>query len=156
MGIFLDGSNGDAVIASTTPRAGAVVIADSNGTVSSWIPQWQYIFANSSLTTSSTSDVTIADMVVVPKAGTYEVEFYANVGNSANANTVVSSFYIGAMLYAQSTRSVITGGNNRTTQLLAATLTFDGTQQLSVRWSVNAGTATVQARTLRLKPVGQG
>lgn len=151
---FLEGSNGDSILATTSPRPATIVISDANGNVVDWIPQWVYIHATATLTTSSVSDVTITDMSFVPRSGTFEVEFNCNAGNSANGNATNFSLYLSGVQITNATRTVTTGANNRATVLISANITFDGSQLLEVKWNTPAGTASIQNRTLRYRRVG--
>lgn len=154
MAKFVVALNESPLVASNTARPNSVVMSDSDGSIRRWLPQWQYIHSFTTNTTNSVTDVLMPDMFVTPKAGIYEVEFEGNTGNSVNSNTVIISFYVGGVQIPASKRSVITGAANRTSEFTCATIAVDGKTQIEVRWSVNAGTASADFRTLRLRLIG--
>lgn len=119
------------------------------------------ITATATATTSSSTDAVLTTMTVTPIAGTYMVWFNGDF-SIANAGSVISiSLYVDAAQQAATLRklSYFDGGTLSATSArgVGATqmvVTLNGTQVLTLKWSISSGTGTAAARSLMLLRVG--
>lgn len=105
--------------------------------------------ATGSTTTTSTSPVLLDSMSITPAAGTYTINFNTstvNSGNGAKRNFFILN--VGGSDIAETQRTVGTGGGAYSPISISYIVTVNGSQAITVRWSVLAGTGTALERTL--------
>jgi hypothetical protein len=108
-------------------------------------------------TTTSPTDVLMADMTVTPGAGDYMVWFSTSVEDSAANGVVGVSLYINGVQVARTERTYQNAQHGPTTTPLAFQTAVTGVldaQAVEVRWRTDSGTATAHQRTLTVLRVG--
>ena len=106
--------------------------------------------------TTSTTDVAAGagggtDLSITPVAGTYFVFFSASVNNSAAAQDVFASIYVGGVQNAGSERR--SDGSDIHPIASHAGVVVNGSQAIEVRWRVTGSTGSMYERTLMVLKV---
>lgn len=132
-----------------------------NATASQWEPSpidalpgpdYQQVTSVTEATTTSTTDVLMAGMIITPPAGKYTVFFSTTVQQSNNTNTVWISIYAGGTQEPYSEKMVnsprwTNAGYAGYTQ---AIVTVDGTEAIECRWRTDDDTASALNRSLMI------
>lgn len=134
---------------------GAPLSQSATGKVSSGIAN-SSVNATADTTTTSTTDVLIGSMTLMPVSGTYEVHFCTTLAENTNNANIFVSIYDGGSQVVGSEMSAtpqIQGGvtpslNMRVPICTLATATVNGSQAIEGRWRVSAGTGTAHTRIL--------
>jgi len=146
----------------------APIILQSNSTQAGvWI-SWQILSSsiasgiinykvtgNVPFTTSSSSDVVITNMSVLPQAGTYAAWFSGNITIVKNNDLSYASFYKAGVKVGDSERANQGSSSNFQTQSNTLTIiSVNGSQTVDVRVRISTDTLTVTGRTMTFIRLG--
>ncbi len=100
--------------------------------------------------TTASGVVQMADMLLTPGIGDFTVLFDTTAEISLINETITTSLFVGGIEIAHSSRTCESGGANepKTMSTQAYVTGVGGTDDIEVRWSVTAGTATVHNRSM--------
>lgn len=117
--------------------------------------------ATGAITTNSTTDVLMTSMTLTPAAGTYIVNWEADVSATSNTRLITTSIYVDGVQVANSAKQNFIRTGNATFTLAdishsvgSTKVTVNGSQAVELRWKTNGGTAAAQGRNLTLIEVG--
>lgn len=148
--------NNSPTILTTTPSPNAVPIADSQGTLNSWlnfttliasgtvIPLTsQTVTGSGNITTTSTTPTLATGMTITPTAGNYLIWFVSSVDLTVSPSQYIelSIFVGGTQITTSIVRSSDTTGFTEAFACIASA-GVDGTQAIEGRWRVTGGAAT--------------
>ena len=114
--------------------------------------QFQQVTATDAPTTTSTTDVVVANMTLTPGAGNYLVLFTVTWQGSSASLTVTFSIYVNGVQVAGSERGIrVTAGGAAMTGPISLVISgVLAAQVVDIRWRVSTGTGTLGNRNLTL------
>jgi hypothetical protein len=119
------------------------------------LPAVGTIFEDVLTTTTSTSDVVMSGMTVIPEAGTYMVFFSGDLSHSANRGEIYVSLYASRYLVKGTTRYHLHPRWASYSFCTFAVLSVNGAQPIEGRWRVVSGVGTNYSRQMILMRISK-
>ncbi len=156
-GQILIGSNSSDPVASNLTAGNGIAITNAAGSITiANEPVINQITGTSTLTTTSTSDVSLSTpMSITPGAGDYLIFFNAVVSNSNNGRGVIMSLYVNGTKIS-STEMQATSGVSNDKNTIAFSSYYTGLaagQSIEIKWRAESNTASITNRCLIVQKV---
>lgn len=131
------------------------LVSENGGAYRAAFPEASSQASNTTITTTSITDILATGMTLTPEAGTYLAIFSGTLSNSGNNNNVFASLYVDGTQVTGSERSIrALASNDGAPFSCCALVTVSGGQDVEGRWRTSAATASMYQRTLVLVRVG--
>lgn len=131
------------------------LVSEDAGAYRAAFPEASSQASDTTITTTSATDILATGMELTPDAGTYLVIFSSTLSCSGNNNSVFASIYVDGTQVIGSERGIIAlPSNDGASFCCCAVVTVSGGQTIEGRWRRTAGTASMYERSLVLVRVG--